>query len=155
MRATMPTTPFDAPLTFHFAEVFAVLGDTERALDVMAEAIRKGFDPAAFFRTHCRFVEPLRSEARQAVAGVLQGRGESARVSGLSCTREQRDAMNPCAIVVGDAVRLPAAVTTARTLTDNVSLGRSHRESIGPPAPRSPIKRDQCELLIGPSVSRT
>lgn len=80
-------SPFDQHLTFHFAEVFAVLGDLDRALEVMALAVRKGFHPVPFFRTHCRFVEPLRThpgfedvvqdaerrsaEVRQLVAGVL------------------------------------------------------------------------------------
>ena len=57
-------SPFDQHLTFHFAEVYATLGDHERALDVMALAIRKGFHPATFFRKHCPFVEPLRGHPR-------------------------------------------------------------------------------------------
>ncbi len=56
-------TPFDAHLTFHYAEVHAVLGELDRALEVMALAIRKGFYPAEFFRTHCPFIEPLRSHS--------------------------------------------------------------------------------------------
>ena len=56
-------TPFDAHLTFHYAEVHAVLGELDRAVEVMALAIRKGFYPAEFFRTHCRFIEPLRSHS--------------------------------------------------------------------------------------------
>jgi eukaryotic-like serine/threonine-protein kinase len=80
-------SPFDSHLTFHFAEVYAVLGELDRALEVMALGIRKGFFPVPFFRTHCRFIEPLRThpgfgallqeaerrsaEVRQGVAGRL------------------------------------------------------------------------------------
>jgi eukaryotic-like serine/threonine-protein kinase len=80
-------TPFDSHLTFHFAEVFAVLGDLDRALEVVALGIRKGFFPVAFLQTHCRFMEPLRThpgfaavmqeaerrsaEVRRGVAGLL------------------------------------------------------------------------------------
>jgi len=80
-------TPFDAHLTFHYAEVYAVLGELDRALELMTMGIRKGFYPAQFFRAHCRFIEPLRShpgfaavleeaerreaDARQALAGTL------------------------------------------------------------------------------------
>jgi len=62
--AGLDLTPFDAHLTFHFAEVHAVLGELDRALDVMALAIEKGFYPVPFYRTHCRFIEPLRSLPR-------------------------------------------------------------------------------------------
>ena len=62
--------PFDAHLTFHFAEVWAVLGDYERALEVMALGMRKGFFPPTYLRTHCRFIEPLR--AHPGFAGLLQ-----------------------------------------------------------------------------------
>jgi TolB-like protein len=80
-------TPFDAHLTFHFAEVWAVLGDHERALAVIELGMRKGFFPPSYLRTHCRFIEPLRAhphfaalvdeaerrsaEVRQHVAAVL------------------------------------------------------------------------------------
>ncbi len=75
-------TPFDSHLTFHFAEVFAVLGEYDRAIETMALAIRKGFFPSTFIRTHCRFIEPLRihprfeslaSEAERLSASVRQG----------------------------------------------------------------------------------
>jgi hypothetical protein len=38
-------TPFDAHLTFHFAEVWAVLGEHERALAVIELGMQKGFFP--------------------------------------------------------------------------------------------------------------
>jgi len=79
--------PFDAHLTFHFAEVWAVLGDHDRALDVMALGMRKGFFPPTYIGTHCRFIDGLRNhpgfgsllqeaerrsaEVRARVAGVL------------------------------------------------------------------------------------
>jgi TolB-like protein len=54
-------SPFDSHLTFHFAEVYAVLGELDRALEVMRLGIRKGFFPLPFLETHCRFIEPLRT----------------------------------------------------------------------------------------------
>lgn len=57
-------TPFDSHLTFHCAEVFSVLGEYDRAIETIALAIRKGFFPAAFIRTHCRFIEPLKTHPR-------------------------------------------------------------------------------------------
>ena len=80
-------SPFDSHLTFHFAEVFAVLGELDRALEVVTLGIRKGFFPVPFLQTHCRFIEPLRThpgfaavlqeaerrsaEVRRGVAGLL------------------------------------------------------------------------------------
>jgi serine/threonine protein kinase/thioredoxin-like negative regulator of GroEL len=80
-------SPFDQHLTFHFAEVHAVLGELDRALEVVALGMQKGFFPVPFIQTHCRFIEPLRShpgfpavlaeaerrtaEVRRALAGKL------------------------------------------------------------------------------------
>ena len=57
-------TPFDCHLTFHFAEVFALAGEIERGMEVVELAVQKGFSPPDFIRTHCRFIEPLRSHPR-------------------------------------------------------------------------------------------
>jgi thioredoxin-like negative regulator of GroEL len=57
-------TPFDSHLTFHFAEVFALLGEHDRAMEVMALGIRKGFFPVAFIRKHCGFIDVLRKDPR-------------------------------------------------------------------------------------------
>ena len=59
--------PFDAHLTFHIAEIFAMAGDIERGLDVLTLAVEKGFTPVAFIATHCPFIEPLRGHPRFAV----------------------------------------------------------------------------------------
>ena len=72
-------SPFDQHLTFHFAEVFAVLGEDDRAIDVMEMAIRKGFLPYLFFREHCRFVSRLRGQPRFE-ALVQEAERRSARV---------------------------------------------------------------------------
>jgi eukaryotic-like serine/threonine-protein kinase len=56
--------PFDAHLTFHFAEVFAAAGEISRALDVLGQSIRKGFTPVPFIEKHCPLLEPLRGERR-------------------------------------------------------------------------------------------
>jgi eukaryotic-like serine/threonine-protein kinase len=56
--------PFDAHLTFHIAEIFAMAGDLERGLHVLALAVKKGFTPVPFIATHCPFIEPLRDDPR-------------------------------------------------------------------------------------------
>lgn len=76
-------TRFDAHLTFHFAEVFTVLGESERALDVMADAIRRGFHPPEFFRAHCVFIEPLRTHARFAALVEEAQRREAEARAGI------------------------------------------------------------------------
>jgi len=57
-------TAFDGHLTFHFAEVFAMSGDIERGIDLVALAVEKGFTPVDFIARHCALIEPLRSHAR-------------------------------------------------------------------------------------------
>ncbi len=59
--------PFDAHLTFHIAEIFAMAGDIECGLDVLALAVEKGFTPVEFIAVHCPFVEPLRGHPRFAL----------------------------------------------------------------------------------------
>jgi TolB-like protein/thioredoxin-like negative regulator of GroEL len=73
-------TPFDSHLTFHFAEVFAVLGEEDRALDTIALAIRKGFFPVTYIRTHCRFIDALRTHPRfEAIASEAERMSASVR----------------------------------------------------------------------------
>jgi hypothetical protein len=61
---------FDAHLTFHIAELYAVTGEIARGLDVLALAVAKGFTPVEFIAAHCALLEPLRSEAR--FAGIVE-----------------------------------------------------------------------------------
>jgi serine/threonine protein kinase/tetratricopeptide (TPR) repeat protein len=53
-------TAFDGHLTFHFTEIFALTGDLERAMDILALAVRKGFFPVGFIAKYCTLIEPLR-----------------------------------------------------------------------------------------------
>ena len=64
MVAALDLSPFDNHITFHFAEVFAMCGKTERALDVLESSVNKGFCPTPFIEVHCRFLESLRSHER-------------------------------------------------------------------------------------------
>ncbi len=64
LAASLDLSPFDSHITFHFAEVFAMCGETERALDVLESSVNKGFCPTPFIAVHCRFLESLRSHVR-------------------------------------------------------------------------------------------
>ena len=64
MVSALDLSPFDNHITFHFAEVFAMCGETDRALDVLESSVRKGFCPTPFIAVHCRFLESLRSHPR-------------------------------------------------------------------------------------------
>ncbi len=52
---------FDGHLTFHFTEIFALTGQIERAMEILALAVKKGFSPVDFIAKHCTLIEPLRS----------------------------------------------------------------------------------------------
>ena len=78
-------TPFDAHLTFHIAEVFAMAGEIERGIEVLALAVRKGFTPVEFIATHCPCIEPLRSHPRfAAIVDDATARSESIRHAVIS-----------------------------------------------------------------------
>ena len=62
--SALDLSPFDNHITFHFAEVFAICGEAERALDVLESSVNKGFCPTPFIEVHCRFLESLRSHVR-------------------------------------------------------------------------------------------
>ena len=64
MVSALDLSPFDNHITFHFAEVFAMCGERERALDVLEASVNKGFCPAPFIEVHCRFLESVRSHPR-------------------------------------------------------------------------------------------
>jgi eukaryotic-like serine/threonine-protein kinase len=63
-------TAFDAHLTFHIAELYAMAGDIDLGLDVLVQAVEKGFTPVEFIAVHCPFLEPLRGHAR--FAGIVE-----------------------------------------------------------------------------------
>jgi serine/threonine protein kinase/tetratricopeptide (TPR) repeat protein len=58
--ARLDVAPLDAHQTFHFAESFAMAGDTRRALELFEWAVDHGFYPYRFFAEWCPFVTPLR-----------------------------------------------------------------------------------------------
>jgi len=56
--------PLDAHQKFHLAESFAMAGQIERGLDLLAEAVEGGFYPYDFISRHCPFLRPLRGLPR-------------------------------------------------------------------------------------------
>ncbi len=67
--ASIDVAPLDAHNKFHLAESFGLAGETDRALDVLEEAVDQGFYPYPFMAEHCPFLSPLRSLPR--FAGIL------------------------------------------------------------------------------------
>jgi len=67
--ASLDVAPLDAHNKFHLAESFGLAGDTDRALDVLEQAVEQGFYPYPFMAEHCPFLAPLRPLPR--FAGVL------------------------------------------------------------------------------------
>jgi serine/threonine protein kinase/Flp pilus assembly protein TadD len=62
--AQVNVDPLDAHQKFHLAESFAMAGDTDRALDLLAEAVEGGFHPDRFIAEYCPFLAPLRDHPR-------------------------------------------------------------------------------------------
>ena len=58
--ARVDLSPLDAHHTFHFAESFAMAGDTARALSLLEHAVDHGFYPSRFIAEYCPFMAPLR-----------------------------------------------------------------------------------------------
>jgi hypothetical protein len=54
---------FDAHLSFHLSEPYAMAGEHTAALQLLADAVERGFYPADFIVRYCPFLEPLRSRA--------------------------------------------------------------------------------------------
>jgi tetratricopeptide (TPR) repeat protein len=80
--ASLDVAPLDAHNKFHLAEPFGLAGETDRALDVLEQAVDGGFYPYPFIAEHCPFLAPLRSLPR--FAGILakaQERAEAFRRS--------------------------------------------------------------------------
>lgn len=62
--------PLDPHLTFHVGECHALLGDVERALDLVASAGARGFHPPAFIARHDPFLARARSHPRFAAVAA-------------------------------------------------------------------------------------
>jgi tetratricopeptide (TPR) repeat protein len=62
--APLDLAALDAHHTFHIAESFAMAGSTDRALDLVDDAVDRGFYPHDFLALHCPFMEPLRGTKR-------------------------------------------------------------------------------------------
>jgi hypothetical protein len=61
---TIEAMTFDAHLTFHLSEAYAMAGDTPNALRMLSDSVERGFHPGAFIAEHCPFLTPLRGDAR-------------------------------------------------------------------------------------------
>jgi hypothetical protein len=57
-RLDLPS--LDAHHTFHIAEVYAMAGDTPRALALLEHAVDHGMYPHKFYAEYCPFTVPLR-----------------------------------------------------------------------------------------------
>ncbi len=57
-------TGLDGHHKFHLAESFAMAGDTDRALDLLEQAVEQGFHPYPYIAEHCPFMAPLRDLPR-------------------------------------------------------------------------------------------
>ena len=62
--APIDLTHLDGHHKFHLAESYAMAGATERALDLLDQAVQLGFYPYPYIAEHCPMLEPLRGEAR-------------------------------------------------------------------------------------------
>jgi serine/threonine protein kinase/tetratricopeptide (TPR) repeat protein len=79
---SIDVTPLDAHNKFHLAESFGLAGETERALDVLDQAVDQGFYPYPFMAEHCPFLAPLRPLPRFArILAKAQERAEAFRKS--------------------------------------------------------------------------
>jgi len=80
--ASIDVAPLDAHNKFHLAESFSFAGDTDRALDVLEQAVDGGFYPYPFIAEHCPFLAPLRFLPRfTAILARAQERSEAFRRS--------------------------------------------------------------------------
>ncbi len=80
--ASIDVAPLDAHNKFHLAESFALAGDTDRALDVLDQAVDGGFYPHPFMAEHCPFLAPLRPSPRfTAILAKARERAEAFRKS--------------------------------------------------------------------------
>jgi hypothetical protein len=61
--AAIAESSFDAHITFHLSESFAVAGEGEAALRLLEQAVDRGFYPHDYIAVHCPFLAPLRGTA--------------------------------------------------------------------------------------------
>ncbi|MEO5590813.1 MAG: hypothetical protein ABIS03_14625, partial [Gemmatimonadaceae bacterium] len=61
---SLDLTGHDSHLLFHIAEVYAMAGEIDRGLEILALAVHGGFTVVSFFTTHCPFLAPVRGHAR-------------------------------------------------------------------------------------------
>ena len=91
----------ERPAVFHLAESFGLAGETERALDLLDQAVDQGFYPYPFMTEHCPFLAPLRPLPRfAAILGRARERAAAFRDSGDSSRPPARPSGS------GDAVRV-------------------------------------------------
>jgi serine/threonine protein kinase/Flp pilus assembly protein TadD len=71
---TIGEMTFDAHLTFHLSEPYAIAGDTSTALRMLSDAVERGFYPSDYIAKYCAFLEPLRDndEFRRIAARAAQ-----------------------------------------------------------------------------------
>ena len=61
--ATIADLSFDGHITFHLSEAYAVAGETQVALRLLAQAVDRGFYPYDYIAVHCPFLVSLRGTA--------------------------------------------------------------------------------------------
>jgi serine/threonine protein kinase/tetratricopeptide (TPR) repeat protein len=61
--ATIADKSFDAHITFHLSESFAVAGEQAVALRLLEQAVERGFYPHDYIAVHCPFLAALRGTA--------------------------------------------------------------------------------------------
>ena len=61
--ATIAEASFDAHITFHLSESYAVAGDGQTALRLLDQAVERGFYPHGYIAVHCPFLASLRGIA--------------------------------------------------------------------------------------------
>jgi eukaryotic-like serine/threonine-protein kinase len=76
--ATIADKSFDAHITFHLSESFAVAGEQAVALRLLEQAVERGFYPHDYIAVHCPFLAPLRgtTEFDRIVARAAKRVGE-------------------------------------------------------------------------------
>jgi eukaryotic-like serine/threonine-protein kinase len=62
--APFAAATFDHHLTFHIAEQYAVSGDSDRAIELLASAVARGFHPYRYMANHARLFDSIRGDPR-------------------------------------------------------------------------------------------
>jgi TolB-like protein/tetratricopeptide (TPR) repeat protein len=78
--AAVDAAHLDQHLLFHLAEPYALAGDVDRALDLLARAVDGGFYPVDFIASHAPFFVPVRAQPRfQAIVADARRRSDAFR----------------------------------------------------------------------------